>query len=225
MRGIPAWVGVGVGWVCRGRRIVCRWIWRLLAILGTDRHTSRQPEEKKTALVAALCPAQARPALVAKAGRPLELSLEGSILPRHGCAGTTTKERPGARTFSNRLFDCTFSHSHILSPCQPQTALFPLFRPQTSSPIPSATPRPILEVDQMCPSPIVAAKISPVVTVPAALDVGRGAATVNLTKSMCPHHFDLGAKREYRYQPVHPAIPVPPSPSIAESFQDCPTTQ
>lgn len=124
-----------------------------------DRQTHQSSaRRKKTALVAALCPAQARPALVAKAGRPLELSLEGSILPRHGCAGTTTKERPGARTFSNRLFDCTFSHSHILSPCQPQTALFPLFRPQTSSPMPSATPRPILEVDQMCPSPIVAAK-------------------------------------------------------------------
>lgn len=187
MRGIPAWVGVGVGWVCRGRRIVCRWIWRLLAILGTDRHTSRQREEKKTALVAALCPAQARPALVAKAGRPLELSLEGSILPRHGCAGTTTKERPGARTFSNRLLT---AHSHILTFSHPASRRQPCSHCSDRKhhpPFPQPPLAPSWKWIKCVPPPSWQPKISPVVTVPAALDVGRGAATVNLTKSICPH--------------------------------------
>lgn len=72
------WVWVGVQ---RRNRLVCRWIWRLLQSKG---HTSQlSARRKKNCFGCRALPCLGQPSSGCEAGRPLELSLEGSLMPRH----------------------------------------------------------------------------------------------------------------------------------------------
>lgn len=108
----------GRGWVCREKNSLSL----DMAAAAIRRDTSRQREEEKKLLwlprSALPCPGQ--PSSGCEAGRPLELSLEGSLSPRHrvlpgGGARRSDWAPEVSRTDLTALpLTITFSHSDIL---------------------------------------------------------------------------------------------------------------
>lgn len=201
------------GWVCRERQKNSLSLDMAAASNPRGRHTqsSASEKKKKNCFGCRALPCLGQPSSGCEAGRPLELSLEGSILPRHRGAGTTKRRSDRAPELSRTDFPtATFSHSHIPSPCPAADSLVSIV--QTANIIPPC-PQPLLAPSWKwikCPSPSWQPKFAHR-HLSGCLDVGRGAASVNLTISICPHHFEPWARKEnIVIRPLHPAIPVPP---------------
>lgn len=241
--------GCGCGWLCRGI-IGNRSLDTAAAAVEGTRRTSSEEEKKLLWLPRSALPCPGQASSGCEAGRPLELSLEDSrcahaagVLP--GGHGARNEGATGRQKFLEPTFALTFSR------CQPtnrrsgqarswqtdtgtgtrdrtdKTALFPLFRPQTS-PIPSrticpsATPRPS---PGSGPESHHASQIRhrhPSGCLDLDLDLGPA---VSLTKSIRPH---LGQRERHTEKVVISPVTPPstlPSPLYRRIFPGCPTTQ
>lgn len=98
----------GCGRVCR--RIVCRWIWRLLQSKG---HQSSAGTRKKNCFGCRALPCLGQPSSGCEAGRPLELRLEGSLTPRHRVLADNRRSDWAPEVSGTDL--TALSHHHILT--------------------------------------------------------------------------------------------------------------
>lgn len=203
---------------------------------------------KKTALVlprsALPCPGQ--PSSGCEAGSPLELSLEGALRPRHrGCMFRGAERRSDRAPEVSRTDCAQHSHTHILTlPVLPanqpiststttvlgkpdiggqtdahyKSALFPLFRPQTS---PTHQPQPFAPSRlQSGSNPIAPSCRQPdarhrhrsgCLTKP-----GRAPSRCAVARNRGPNKITQPTPSvESRYQPAHPAMPVPLSQNLS----------